>query len=163
MPTRIRPANPADAEAIAAIYNPYVAETIISFEEEPVPAAGMADRIRKVTAGYPWIVWEEDGQVLGYAYASSWRSREAYRFTAETSVYVDARHHHRGIGEQLYRELLAAMRERGFHSALACLGLPNDPSVAFHEKLGFTKVGHMRESGWKFERWVDVGFWELML
>lgn len=159
----IRPATLADAAAIAAIYNPYITDTVITFEEEAVSAEEMEGRIRKVSATFPWIVWEEEGQVLGYAYASSWRSRRAYRFAAETTVYVDLAHQRKGIGEKLYRELVVAMREFGFHSALGCLALPNDPSVALHEKLGFTKVAHMKEAGRKFEQWIDVGFWELML
>ena len=159
----IRPATPADAAALAAIYNPYITDTVITFEEEPVSAEEMAGRIRKVSATYPWIVWEEEGQVLGYAYASSWRSRHAYRFAVETTVYVDLAHQRKGIGEKLYRELVVAMRDYGFHSALGCLALPNDPSVTLHEKLGFTKVAHMKEAGWKFDQWVDVGFWELIL
>ena len=163
MTAQIRPVALADAPAIAAIYNPYVIETVISFEEEPVSAAEMEERIRKVTAGHPWLVLEEDGQLLGYAYASTWRTRDAYRFSAETSVYVATGQHRKGVGERLYRALLDAMRERGFHSALGCLALPNVPSVALHEKLGFTKAGHMREAGRKFDRWVDVGFWELLL
>jgi L-amino acid N-acyltransferase YncA len=159
----IRPATPADGAALAAIYNPYVADTIITFEEEPVSAEEMAARVAKVSLGFPYLVWEEDGRVLGYAYASTWRTRHAYRFSAETSVYVQAGQHHRGIGIALYRALLEAMRGRGFHSAIGCLALPNGPSVALHEKLGFTKAGHMREAGLKFGAWVDVGFWELLL
>lgn len=159
----IRPVRIEDAPALAAIYNPYIADTVISFEESPVTVHEMEARIRKVTADYPWIVWEQGGKVIGYAYASSWRSRQAYRFTAETSIYVDRDQHRLGIGEALYRALIRAMRERGFHSALGCLSLPNDPSVAMHEKLGFVKVAHMKEAGRKFDRWVDVGFWERML
>ncbi|MBP1625850.1 MAG: N-acetyltransferase family protein [Holophagaceae bacterium] len=159
----IRPATLADAAAIAAIYNPYITDTVITFEEEAVSVEEMEGRIRKVSATFPWIVWEEEGQVLGYAYASSWRSRRAYRFAAETTVYVDLAHQRKGIGEKLYRELVVAMREFGFHSALGCLALPNDPSVALHEKLGFTKVAHMKEAGRKFEQWIDVGFWEIIL
>jgi len=159
----IRPAPPGDAPCLADIYNPYITDTVITFEEEPISAQEMEERIRKVMATYPWIVWEEDGQVLGYAYASSWRSRHAFRFAVETTIYMDMGHHGKGIGEKLYRALVQALRERGFHSALGCLALPNGPSVALHEKLGFTKVGHMREAGWKFSRWVDVGFWELLL
>lgn len=159
----IRPATPDDATALASIYNPYITDTVITFEEEPVSPEEMAGRIRKVSKAYPWIVWEEEGQVLGYAYASSWRTRHAYRFAVETTVYVDLAHQRKGIGEKLYRELVVAMREHGFHSALGCLALPNEPSVGLHEKLGFIKVAHMKEAGWKFNRWVDVGFWEMML
>lgn len=159
----LRPASNEDAAAIASIYNPYILDTVITFEEEPVSAEEMASRIRKVSSLYPWIVWQEDDKVLGYAYASSWRSRRAFRYSVETTVYVDLAHQGKGIGEKLYRELVTAMRAGGFHSALGCLALPNDPSVGLHEKLGFAKVAHMREAGWKFNRWVDVGFWELML
>jgi len=159
----IRPALPSDAAAITAIYNPYITDTVITFEEEALSPEEMEGRIRKTSATFPWIVWEEDGQVLGYAYASSWRSRHAYRFAVETTVYVDLTQQRKGIGEKLYRELVVLMRQYGFHSALGCLALPNEPSVALHEKLGFTKVAHMKEAGRKFEQWVDVGFWEMIL
>jgi phosphinothricin acetyltransferase len=159
----IRPVLPTDAPALADIYNPYIRDTIITFEEEPVSAAEMGARIAKVTATYPWLVWEEDGAVLGYAYASTWRTRHAYRFAVETTIYLDRGHHGKGRGAALYRALLAELKQRGFHSALGCLGLPNEPSVRLHEKLGFRKAGHMTEAGWKFGAWADVGFWELML
>jgi phosphinothricin acetyltransferase len=159
----IRPVLPTDAPALADIYNPYVRDTIITFEEEPVSVAEMGARIAKVTATYPWLVWEEDGVVLGYAYGSTWRTRHAYRFAAETTVYLAPGHHGKGRGAAPYQALLAELKQRGFHSALGCLGLPNEPSVRLHEKLGFRKVGHMTEAGWKFGAWVDVGFWERML
>lgn len=159
----IRPVLPTDAPALADIYTPYIRDTIITFEEEPVSVAEMGARIAKVTATYPWLVWEEDGAVLGYAYASTWRARHAYRFAVETTIYLAQGHHGKGRGAALYRALLAELKQRGFHSALGCLGLPNEPSVRLHEKLGFRKVGHMTEAGWKFGAWVDVGFWELLL
>lgn len=159
----IRPARPSDAQALADIYNPYVRATIITFEEEPVSAEEMAARIGKVTAAYPWLVWEENGAVLGYAYGTTWRTRAAYRFAVETTIYLAAEQQGKGVGSRLYEALMVDLKGRGFHSALGCLGLPNDPSVRLHEKLGFRKVGHMREAGWKFGAWVDVGFWERML
>jgi len=159
----IRPVTPADAAAIAAIYNPYIRDTTITFEEEEVTPEEIASRIAKITKTYPWIVWEEDGIVLGYAYGSSWRTRHAYRFATETAIYVSQDCRRKGIGIQLYNALLEALRQKGFHSVLGCLGLPNDPSVRLHEKLGFKKIAHMREAGWKFNAWVDVGFWELIL
>lgn len=159
----IRPASSTDAQAIAAIYNPYVRDTTISFEEAPVSAAEMATRIAKVTTDFPWLVWEEEGVVLGYAYATTWRARHAYRFAVETAIYLASGRHGQGRGATLYRALLSELRQRGFHSALGCLALPNDPSIRLHEKLGFRKVGHMSEAGWKFGAWVDVGFWELHL
>jgi phosphinothricin acetyltransferase len=159
----IRPVQLADAPALADIYNPYVRGTIITFEEEPVSAAEMAARIGRVTASFPWLVCEEGGRVLGYAYGSTWRTRHAYRFTVETTVYLASGLQGRGLGSGLYEALLTELKRRGFHSALGCLGLPNDPSIRLHEKLGFHKVGHMKEAGWKFGAWVDVGFWERML
>jgi phosphinothricin acetyltransferase len=159
----IRPATPPDAAAIAEIYNPYIRDTVITFEEEEVSAEEIASRIEKVTRTYPWIVWEEDGRLIGYAYGSTWRTRHAYRFATETAIYLAADCRGKGIGTKLYQALLAELRQRGFHSVLGCLALPNAPSVALHERLGFTKVGHMKEAGWKFGAWVDVGFWELQL
>jgi phosphinothricin acetyltransferase len=159
----IRPVRLTDAQALADLYNPYIRDTIITFEEEEVTAEEMAARIGKVTATYPWIVWEASGAVLGYAYGSVWRTRQAYRFAVETTVYLAPGLQGQGIGAQLYEALLAELKARGFHSALGCLSLPNESSVRLHEKLGFQKVGHMKEAGWKFGAWVDVGFWERML
>jgi phosphinothricin acetyltransferase len=159
----IRPATPADAQALADLYNPYIRETTITFEEEAVTAAEMAARLAKVVETHPWLVWEEGGRVLGYAYASAWRARAAYRHSAETAIYVAMGHHGKGIGTALYRALLDELRARGFHLVLGGLALPNAASVRLHEALGFTKAGHMREAGRKFDRWIDVGFWELLL
>jgi len=159
----IRPVQPSDAQALVDIYNPFIRDTIITFEEEEISAEEMASRIAKVTAAYPWIVWEEQGVVLGYAYGSTWRTRHAYRFATETTIYLGPDGQGKGIGSKLYEALMVELKARGFHSALGCLALPNDPSVRLHEKLGFRKVGHMREAGWKFGAWWDVGFWERML
>ncbi|WP_243384782.1 arsinothricin resistance N-acetyltransferase ArsN1 family B [Geothrix alkalitolerans] len=159
----IRPVLPTDAPVLVEIYNPYIRDTLITFEEQPVTVEEMGARIAKVTAAYPWLVWEEDGRVLGYAYGSTWRTRHAYRFAVETTVYLDRGHQGKGRGAALYQALLDELKQRGFHSALGCLSLPNAPSVRLHEKLGFRKVGHMTEAGWKFGAWVDVGFWELLL
>ncbi len=159
----IRPVQLSDAQALVDIYTPYVRDTVISFEEEPITEVEMAARIARVTAAYPWLVEEEEGAVLGYAYGSSWRTRPAYRFTVETTIYLARGQHGKGIGSRLYESLLVDLRQRGFHSALGGIALPNEPSIRLHEKLGFRKVGHMAEAGWKFGAWVDVGFWELML
>ncbi len=159
----IRPASPADAEAIALIYDPYVTGTIISFETEPVSAAAMAERIRGAQEAYPWYVREDDGVVLGYAYASKWKERQAYRHAVEVTVYVAPGQARKGIGASLYQVLLADLRRRGFHTALAGIALPNDASVALHERFGFRKAAHLPEVGWKLGRWVDVGYWALVL
>jgi phosphinothricin acetyltransferase len=159
----IRPATPADAPAICRIYNPYVTGTVVTFETAPVAPETMAARIRKVTAGHPWLAWEEDGDLLGYAYASPWKEREAYRFSVETTVYVAGDARGRGIGTGLYRALLPALRDRGFHTALAGIALPNPASVALHEKLGFAQAARLPQVGRKLDRWVDVGYWALVL
>ncbi|HJU83074.1 MAG TPA: arsinothricin resistance N-acetyltransferase ArsN1 family B, partial [Holophagaceae bacterium] len=153
----IRPATPADAPALAALYNPFVQHTTITFEEEPVSDAEMARRITEVAGTLPWLLEEVDGQLLGYAYASPWKARSAYRCTAETTVYVSPDAARRGVGGRLYRRLLEELKRRGFHSAIGLIALPNDPSIALHEKLGFVKVAHLHEVGLKFGRWIDVG------
>ncbi len=160
----LRTATAADAPAIAAIYNHYVVNTIITFEEEPVSDAEMAQRIAEVgELGFPWYVWEENGRVLGYAYASKWKSRCAYRYSVESSIYLDKEATGRGLGRKLYDALIAALRERKIHSIIGGIALPNPASVGISEKLGFQKIGHFKEVGWKFNQWIDVGYWELIL
>jgi phosphinothricin acetyltransferase len=159
----IRPVTVADAAAICDIYNGYVRDTVITFEEAPVTPAEMARRIEDFTARFPWLVAEGEGAIVGYAYATPWRVRSAYRFSVETTVYVAPVHHGRGIGGSLYRELLEGLRKLEVHCAVACIALPNEASVALHEKLGFKKIGQFVEIGYKLGRWVDVGYWELIL
>jgi phosphinothricin acetyltransferase len=157
----IRPAAPEDAEAIAAIYNHYVLETIVTFEEEPVAPTEMARRIAEVrAASLPWLVAEEGDRLAGYAYATPWRSRIGYRFSVEVTVYAAPGQVGRGIGSSLYGELLPLLEAKGLHAAMGGIALPNDASVALHEKFGFRKVAHFRESGIKFGRWIDVGYWQ---
>lgn len=160
----IRPATLDDAAAICAIYNPYVATTTISFEEEPVCEQDMAQRIADVQgAGLPWLVALDGARLVGYAYATKWRARPAYRTSVESSVYLDAAAAGRGTGTLLYRVLLDALREREVHMVIGGIAQPNERSVALHERMGFRKVAHFSEVGRKFGRWVDVGYWELRL
>jgi phosphinothricin acetyltransferase len=160
----VRPALPADAPAIAAIYSHYILSTTISFEEKPVDGAEIAQRIAAVLgAELPYLVAEDDGVVIGYAYATPWRARPAYRTSVETSVYLRAGMAGRGAGTLLYRVLLAQLRDSGYHMAIGGIAQPNAASVALHEKAGFRKVAHFSEVGRKFGRWVDVGYWELRL
>ncbi len=160
----LRPTTPADAEAIAGIYNHYVLNSIVTFEEEAVSAGDMAGRIREILgAGLPWLVWNEKGRVLGYAYASKWKSRCAYRYSAEATVYLDQTAIGRGIGTKLYAALFDRLRQQKFHTVIGGVALPNAASVALHETLGFQKVAHFKEVGWKYEKWIDVGYWELIL
>ena len=167
----IRPVRQSDAAQIAAIYNHYVATSTISFEEDAVSEAEMVRRIRDVSAVYPWYV-EVDGaddgdadhqRVLGYAYATAWKARSAYRFSVESTVYLDPACRARGVGRRLYAALLAELRERGVHLVLAGIALPNPASIALHERCGFVKVAHLEQVGRKFDTWVDVGYWQLLL
>jgi phosphinothricin acetyltransferase len=159
----IRLCTAADAAAICEIYNPYVRDTVITFEETPVAVAEMAQRIVDVTARLPWLVAEEQGAIVGYAYATPWKVRSAYRFSVESTVYVAPGQMSRGVGTALYRELIPALRQLDVHCAVGGIALPNAASVALHEKLGFKKIGQFVEIGRKFDRWVDVGYWELIL
>lgn len=158
----IRPADPAsDAAAIAAIYNHYVAATIITFEEELVGTQEFTRRIEGVLGQrLPYLVAERDGRILGYAYATKWRDRAAYRFSVETTVYLDPEEVGRGLGTRLYAELFPLLLERGVHAAMAGIALPNEASVALHEKIGMRKVAHFEQVGFKLDRWIDVGYWQ---
>ena len=156
----IRAATAQDAPAVCAIYNHYVTNTIVTFEEQPVAAREMKARIDAVLERLPWLVLERDGGIAGYACASSWKARTGYRFAAESSIYLAPAEIGRGFGSALYESLLEALRARGIHCVIGGAALPNPASVALHEKLGFTKIAHFRESGYKFGRWIDVGYWQ---
>ena len=159
----IRAIQPSDISAVTSIYNHYIGNTVITFEEEPLSPEEISQRVEKVTSDYPWIVCEENGIVVGYSYASRFRERAAYRYTVETTVYIDKDHVGKGSGLSLYRELVGRLKASEFKVALGGIALPNPASVGLHEKLGFKKVAHLTDVGFKFEQWVDVGYWELQL
>ncbi|MEM6525201.1 MAG: arsinothricin resistance N-acetyltransferase ArsN1 family B [Bacteroidota bacterium] len=159
----IRSATLKDAIPITEIYNYYILNSVATFEEIEVTAADMGRRIQEVTSKLPWIVYEEDSSILGYAYATKWKSRSAYKNTVESTVYIKPGAHKKGIGMRLYQELMDKLKALKLHTVLAGITLPNEASVALHEKLGFIKVGQLKEVGFKFEKWVDVGYWELIL
>ncbi len=163
MKPTLRAATEADAAAICAIYNPYVHDSVITFEQAPVAVSEMAQRIRDTTAHYPWRVAEVDGKVVAYAYATRWRTRAAYDQSLESTIYVEQNHTGRGIAKPLYLELLHELKTQGVHAVVGCIALPNDASVALHERCGFVKVAHFPQVGRKFGRWVDVGFWQITL
>ena len=156
---QIRVALPSDAAAIAAIYNHYVLHTTVTFEEQALPAEEMERRIREVSLRFPWLVCEEGGEVRGYSYAGAWHARAAYRHAAESTVYLHAGATGRGLGRLLYTALLERLEAMGLHRLVGVIALPNAASVALHERLGFEKAGHLSEVGWKFGRWIDVGWW----
>jgi phosphinothricin acetyltransferase len=164
MMTTIRPAAVADAAQIAAIYNHYISQTIVSFEEEPVSAGEIARRLQQIQSGsMPYLVAEDAGRVVGYAYASKWRERSAYRFTAESTVYLAHEVTGRGIGSQLYAQLFPLLEAQRMHVVVGCIALPNPASVALHEKFQMRKVAHLERVGFKLDRWVDVGYWQRTL
>src|SRR3954453_6293754 len=156
----VRPALATDAPACAAIYAPYVTDTAVSFEEEPPSADEMAGRI---AAAHDWLVLEDEGRVVGYAYAGTFHARAAYRWACEVSVYLAQGFSRRGGGRALYAELLPRLKARGFRVAIAGMTLPNDGSVGLHRALGFEPVGTYRRIGFKFGEWHDVAWTQLML
>lgn len=163
-PLQLRRAGTEDAARIAAIYNHYVTDTVITFELDPVPVEEMAARVAEITAqGLPWLVAESDNAVVGYAYASRWRARAAYRHSVESSIYLAPDVVGRGVGRALYAGLIAELRGLDVHAVIGGAALPNPASVALHAALGFEQVAHFRETGYKFGQWVDVAYWQLLL
>jgi len=164
MTISIRSAKESDAAALARIYNHYVSATCVTFETDPVPAPDMAGRIAETQrASLPWLVAEDSGQVVGYAYASKWKGRCAYRYSVESTVYLDASSTGKGIGSRLYAELITAIRALSMHAVIGGIALPNEQSIALHERLGFKKVAHFEQVGYKQDRWIDVGYWQLLV
>jgi phosphinothricin acetyltransferase len=160
----IRDASAADAHQIADIYNHYVSETVITFEEAPVAANEMAARIAEVQGhGLPWLVAVVDGRVAGYSYASRWKTRSAYRHSVETTIYLEPGSEGAGIGKALYSALFPLLRKRGIHAVIGGAALPNPASEALHQRLGFERVATFRQVGFKHGRWVDVAYWQLIL
>jgi L-amino acid N-acyltransferase YncA len=161
-PAVIRPALDSDAGTIAAIYNHYVRETIVTFEAAPVSAMDMTARLAETRASaLPWLVAEIDGRVVGYAYASRWKGRCAYRHSAESTVYLDPAHVGLGHGRRLYARLFEQLWRAGMHVVIGGIALPNEASVALHERMGMRKVAHFSEVGYKFGQWIDVGYWQI--
>lgn len=157
----VRGATTGDEVALVAIYNHYIAESVITFEEEPLAAAEMGRRMDAARAAdWPWLVATADGAVAGYAYAGPWKARSAYRRSAEVTVYVAVDRPRRGVGSALYRRLLEVLEGRGLHTLIAGIALPNEASVALHERFGFRKVAHFEEVGFKQGRFIDVGYWQ---
>jgi len=160
----IRSATGDDAEDVTRIYNHYISDTCVTFETEPVAASDTAQRITSTMAiPLPWLIAESSGKILGYAYASEWMGRCAYRFSVESTIYLDPHHTAKGVGTKLYLALIDAIRATSMHSMIGGIALPNEGSVKLHERLGFRKIGHFEEVGYKQDRWVDVGYWQLKL
>lgn len=162
----IRAAEPGDAAAIAAIYAPHVLTGTVSFETEPPDARAIAKRMAASEGLYPWLVvtnGDAEGGVVGYAYATRFRERAAYRYVVETSIYIADVVQRQGAGRLLYQALVDTLRAQGFVHAIGSIALPNDASIALHEAVGFRRTGVYREVGYKHGAWIDVGLWQRVL
>lgn len=160
----IRHGDPAgDAAACAAVYAPWVTDSVASFEDLAPDAPEMARRIELTSSRYPWLVAEIDGQVVGFAYGSAHHVRAAYRWSVDTTVYVSREHHRRGVARSLYGALMPLLERQGLYVACAGIGLPNRASVALHESFGFVPVGVYRGVGFKHGQWWSVGWWQMTL
>lgn len=159
----IRQATLQDAEAIKDIYNVYINETVITLEDTSIDTAEMTKRMEDVIMSYPFLVFEEEEQILGYAYAGKWRKRIGYKYCVENSIYLHPSAKGKRIGTMLMVKLLEELKTRDIKYVIGCITLPNPISEALHEKFNFKKVGHFPKVGYKFDQWLDVGFWQLNL
>jgi len=159
----IRPAAPEDSAAICAIYNFYIEHTNITFEEIPLSVAETEERILNISSKFPYLVMEEDGELIGFAYVNTWKERSAYKHSAEVSIYFKNGSQGKGRGKLLLGKLIEELRQTELHSIVAGIALPNEGSVGMCEHYGFKKIGHFEEIGFKNGQWIDVGYWELKL
>jgi len=160
----IRDAIIDDAGEICTIYNYYIENTIISFEENPLAVEEMRKRLEAVFSNkLPWLVYVDNNVIMGYAYANKWHARASYKYSVESSVYLKYDVTGKGIGSSLYAELIERLKTLKYHAVIGGIALPNAASVALHEKFGFEQVAHYRETGFKYGEWIDVGYWELLL
>ncbi len=153
---KIRTAQADDAKALLEIYRPYVLKTAITFEYEVPSVSEFEERIKKISSRYPYLVAEESGKIIGYAYASSFKERAAYDWTAETSIYMDETKKSLGTGTALYKSLEERMKLQNVTNLCACIAYPNPQSISFHEKFGYKTVAHFHQCGYKFNTWYDM-------
>lgn len=159
----IRSVEISDAQALLEIYNYYVLHTTTTFDTEELTIETFKDKLNHIKKDYPFIVFEEDHKILGYAYGSRFRPKPAYNYVAESTVYVEYTAHGKQIGSKLYAKLIGLLKQTELHTVLGVLTMPNEPSVKLHEKYGFQQVAHLKEVGLKFGEWQDVGIWQLKL
>ncbi|UKM64245.1 N-acetyltransferase family protein [Flavobacteriaceae bacterium GSB9] len=159
----IRSVHINDAKALLEIYNYYVLHSVATFDNQPLSLQVFIDKLTQINAEYPFLVFEYENEILGYAYGSKFRPKPAYKNTVETTVYVKQNAHGKQIGSKLYAKLLKQLKAQSFHMALGVLTLPNEASVKLHNKFNFTQVAYLKEVGFKFGKWLDVGIFELKL
>ncbi|MBI3555646.1 MAG: N-acetyltransferase [Deltaproteobacteria bacterium] len=163
MNSNIRLATEADAQALLFIYEPYIRDTVITFEIDSPGVDEFRRRIRDTMKCLPWLVFEDEGKIVGYAYAGRHHERAAYQWSANVSVYLASTHHRKGIGKKLYTELFRILRAQGYYTLYGGITLPNAASVAIHESFGFKPTAMYANVGYKFGKWHDVGWWYLPL
>jgi phosphinothricin acetyltransferase len=156
----IREVTSEDFDRITAIYNHYVEHTLITFDIEPYTLPQLTDKILSLQKDYPVLVAHDEDTILGYAYAAAWKSKTAYKHSAETTIYMHPDHHGKGVGKRLYHSLLSSLPLYEIVNAIACITVPNDASIKLHQKLGFEKIGRFNKVGYKMEQWVDVEYWQ---
>lgn len=159
----IRSCNAEDITSICNIYNHHIDKSVATFEENILQAGKMKQRIQSVKQNFPWLVCEQHGVLVGFAYATEWKKRSAYKNSAETTVYIKDGCYGNGYGTTLYQRLIDDLKQTSLHTVMAGITLPNDASVSLHQRLGFEKVAHFKQVGRKFGEWLDVGYWQLML
>lgn len=159
----IRLATPADARDILEIYGPYIVNTSFTFETEIPSVSAFAQRIETYLQNWPWLVYEAEGKMAGYAYASRYRERAGYQWCVESSIYIHDDFQKAGIGKRLYTALFEILKQQGFNNVYAVINLPNEKSVAFHEKAGFHYFATYEKVGYKLGKWKNVGWWQLVL
>lgn len=159
----IRPVHINDARALLDIYNYYVLHTTVTFDIEPLSIDMFKNKLNHINKDYPFIVFEDENVILGYAYGSRFRPKPAYDFVAESTVYVKHDAHGKGIGSKLYAKLIEQLKQTNLHTVLGVLTIPNEASIKLHEKFGFQQVAHLKEVGLKFGQWQNVGIWQLHL
>mgnify|MGYP002639605013 CR=1 FL=1 len=157
----IRKVRIEDAQQLVGIYNYYVLNSVVTFDDIPFNAIYFEDKIKTITPQFPFYVYEENDEILGYAYANKWRLKPAYKYTVESTIYLKYNATGKQIGTKLYSHLLFELKEQNYHAIIGGVSLPNDVSIKLHENLGFKKVAHYNEVGLKFNKWVDVAFWQL--
>jgi L-amino acid N-acyltransferase YncA len=159
----IRKVKESDTKPISDIYNYYIENTTFTFEQTPLSLNEMEARIKKISESFPYLVREDEGEVTGYAYANTWKERSSYNKTAEISLYLKNGTQGKGRGKELLKSLLDELYNNQFHLLIAGIVQPNDVSVKTFEHFGFKKVGQFTEVGFKMNKWLDVGYWELLL
>ena len=163
MAVRVREALAEDMSPVSDLVNHFIETSWFNFRNQPQTTVEWLAEWERYSRDYPWLIAETGDEIVGVAYAAPFKLREAYRWCAEVTIYVSPAHHKKGVGRALYEKLIPILQQRGFHSVVALVALPNPPSVALHEAFGFVPAGRLQDAGFKMGEWHDIGFWQLVL